>query len=69
MVVVMAKRMKIVRVVSMHLQGATSKSAAKEAIPYRGNQYIKTKKIKDYRDQSKNEFQVWHIHYNKFSID
>ena len=69
MVVVMAKRMKIVRVVSMHLQGATSKSAAKEAIPYRGNQYIKTKKIKDYRDQSKNEFQIWHIHYNKISID
>ena len=48
--------MEIVIVVSMHLQGATSKSAAKEAIPYRGNQYIKNKKIKDYRDRSKNEF-------------
>ena len=52
----MAKRIHNIWWSPMHLQGATSKSAAKEAIPYRGNQYIKNKKIKDYRDRSKNEF-------------
>ena len=53
--VVMTKRMKIVSVVSIHLQGPTSKSAAKEAIPYRGNQYI-NKKNKRLPRSIKNEF-------------
>ena len=66
--VVMTKRMKIVSVVSIHLQGATSKSAAKEAIPYRGNQYINKKNKRLPRSIKERVPNLAYLHnYNKIS--
>ena len=70
MMVVITKRMDIVNVVSMHLQGATSKSAAKEAIPYRGNQYINKKNKRLPRSIKERVSNLALLNnYNKFQIN
>ena len=66
----MAKRIHNIWWALMHLQGATSKSAAKEAIPYRGNQYINKKNKRLPRSIKERVPNLAHLHnYNKISIN